>query len=170
MVMQVNQELCAGCGVCMEACPAGAIRLVDYRAVIDDELCILCKACMDACPNEAITALAIPTRSTSSITLPEPKSRIISVPTQTKLLEIGAPGRGLAPLARVTLAYLGREITPRLVDVLVTALKRRLERPAAEDMPLLSTTSRSLTRIRGIRRQTRYRGRRSFIGNYRERR
>jgi ferredoxin len=37
MKMQVNQELCAGCGTCMDECPEGAIQLVDQKAVIDVE-------------------------------------------------------------------------------------------------------------------------------------
>jgi ferredoxin len=36
MVMQVDQELCAGCGVCVDACSTGAIHLVEQRAEIDN--------------------------------------------------------------------------------------------------------------------------------------
>ena len=54
MVMQVNKELCAGCSVCVEICPVGAIQFVDKRAWIDTVICTACEACMEACPNEAI--------------------------------------------------------------------------------------------------------------------
>jgi len=52
---KVNQELCTGCGSCIEVCQAGAISLRDGRAVIDAEACVGCGACVDACPCQAIS-------------------------------------------------------------------------------------------------------------------
>jgi len=57
MTIKVNQELCAGCGVCVDACSVEAIQMVDYRAKIDDALCTQCGVCMDACPNGAINGM-----------------------------------------------------------------------------------------------------------------
>ncbi len=51
----VNQELCESCGVCVEECPVGAIRLVDDGpAAIDEASCIRCGRCHDACPHDAV--------------------------------------------------------------------------------------------------------------------
>lgn len=50
----VNEELCVGCGVCIEECPVEAISLVEEIARINDEECIRCGRCHDACPNEAV--------------------------------------------------------------------------------------------------------------------
>ena len=60
MSVQVNQELCTGCGVCVEACTVEAIHLVDQRAVINDALCTSVKRAVYTCPNGAIIAFTVP--------------------------------------------------------------------------------------------------------------
>jgi len=171
MVIQVDQELCTGCGVCVDACSVGAIHLVDQRPVIDNALCTACEACIEACLNEAITALYIPARNAPIMSLPVAESRPVPVRNQTALPETAAPARGLAPLAGAALAFLGSEIAPRLVDVLITTLERRLARPTITTITPLSTSPRSLTvQSRGKRRQARYRGGRTGNRNPKERR
>lgn len=49
----VDETLCTGCGICLEACPADAIVLVDGMANISDE-CTACGACVAECPNDAL--------------------------------------------------------------------------------------------------------------------
>jgi len=51
----ISEELCTGCGTCVEECPVGAITLqTDDLAVIDDETCIRCGTCHDNCPEHAV--------------------------------------------------------------------------------------------------------------------
>jgi len=50
----VDLERCAGCGICIDACPEGAIT-VENTAMIDPHRCVGCGACIDECPNEAIS-------------------------------------------------------------------------------------------------------------------
>lgn len=54
MSIIIDDELCTGCGSCMESCPYGAIELNNNIAQILPN-CTLCGACVEACPEEAIT-------------------------------------------------------------------------------------------------------------------
>jgi NAD-dependent dihydropyrimidine dehydrogenase PreA subunit len=171
MVMKVNQELCTGCGVCAEACSAGAIQLIAHQAVIDEMLCTGCEACIEACPNGAITAIPKPVPEMAMMTLPTVESRPVLARFQTRLQEIAAAARGLAPLAGTALAYLGREIAPRMVDVCIGALESRLAQPAENAILPTSIPIKSLkAQRRGKRRQACYRGGQVGIRNRKGRR
>ena len=51
----VNQEMCAGCGTCVEECPVGAIALQENaKSFVDEETCIRCGTCHDICPEDAV--------------------------------------------------------------------------------------------------------------------
>jgi heterodisulfide reductase subunit A len=51
----VIEQLCSGCGVCVEACPydARSIHPVWHTATVNPALCQNCGACVVACPNKA---------------------------------------------------------------------------------------------------------------------
>ncbi|MHA1728355.1 MAG: FAD-binding protein [Promethearchaeota archaeon] len=53
-MINVDKEKCTGCGMCEQACPFGAIKIVEKLAVIGDE-CTLCGACVQVCNFDAIT-------------------------------------------------------------------------------------------------------------------
>ncbi len=55
MAVQINQEKCTGCGLCVEVCPVEAISMEDDKAKIDAEKCVDCGQCVGECPNEAIS-------------------------------------------------------------------------------------------------------------------
>ena len=50
----IDEDRCAACGLCLEACPQGAIALGESGATIDRALCAGCAACLTACPQGAI--------------------------------------------------------------------------------------------------------------------
>jgi len=55
-VSQVNQELCVGCGTCIEKCPTGSLELNDEgKSQKVGERCIGCGICAAFCPENAIS-------------------------------------------------------------------------------------------------------------------
>ena len=53
--LQIDPELCKGCGKCMKQCPMDAISgQIRMPHVIDTEKCIKCGACWGCCPFGAI--------------------------------------------------------------------------------------------------------------------
>ncbi|MBF0253650.1 MAG: 4Fe-4S binding protein [Candidatus Omnitrophica bacterium] len=59
-IIRVNEELCDGCGLCVQGCPEGALKIVNGKAVLVSEpLCDGLGACIGDCPRGAI---AIETR------------------------------------------------------------------------------------------------------------
>ena len=50
----INEDLCVGCGVCVDDCPVDAISMEDERARINMNECIHCGICHSVCPEEAV--------------------------------------------------------------------------------------------------------------------
>ena len=54
MKVQINPDVCAGCGICMDECPSSAIHMPNGYAQIDQKLCTGCQTCVEICPMGAI--------------------------------------------------------------------------------------------------------------------
>lgn len=52
--IKILLEKCTGCTLCVRACPFGAIRIENKKAIIDLSKCNLCGACIDSCKFAAI--------------------------------------------------------------------------------------------------------------------
>lgn len=50
----INEEMCTGCGVCLDECPVDAITMDEDTAIINNEECIRCGICHDICPLDAV--------------------------------------------------------------------------------------------------------------------
>lgn len=54
MALIIDQNLCSGCGSCVDECPFEALELAGDVVEVN-ETCTLCGACVEVCPEEAIT-------------------------------------------------------------------------------------------------------------------
>jgi len=123
-VIVICAECCDGCGACVEACPTGALFLVDGKAAIEASLCRECEACIPACPTQAI---AIFEQEPESAVQPiytlarRPEPAVI----QAESAPLPVPWRArVLPAVGAALAWAGREIVPRLADYVLYGVDR----------------------------------------------
>ena len=133
----VDQALCAGCGVCVDECPTGAISVKENMALIDADRCDGCRVCVKVCPNQALAWLPEPVLQTgtepSSLAVIQPSTDFIHIET-TKPVPWR---RTIFPVVGGALSWAGRELVPRLapmaLDVLEGALDRRQGRRTSNE-------------------------------------
>ena len=57
--IEINTDLCNGCGLCVSVCPTGTISLIEGKAAVSGGASIFCGHCGAVCPQEAIRVTAI---------------------------------------------------------------------------------------------------------------
>lgn len=97
-IIQIDEEKCNGCGLCITGCHEGALALVDGKArLISAVYCDGLGACLPACPTGAIT---IEKRDADPFLAPAPgspaalsesESELRQWPVQIKLAPVQAP-------------------------------------------------------------------------------
>jgi len=103
----VDEDRCTGCGLCMEACPTGAISMTDGVARIEQALCRECEVCLSACPTGAISAVREPIGTERPT--PAPVRPVARVPQLS-----GSP----RPWLDGALAYIRWEVVPQVAAFL----------------------------------------------------
>jgi ferredoxin len=59
VTLKLDQEKCAGCGMCLEVCPHGVFQMNTRHVEIRDrDACMECGACSRNCPFDAISVQA----------------------------------------------------------------------------------------------------------------
>lgn len=54
-IIEINEELCDGCGLCVPSCAEGSLKIVDGKVrVVSDNLCDGLGACLGECPQGAL--------------------------------------------------------------------------------------------------------------------
>ncbi len=55
-IIEIDEELCTGCGDCVPDCAEGSLEIVDGKArLVEDRLCDGLGACIKSCPTGALT-------------------------------------------------------------------------------------------------------------------
>lgn len=57
-IIEIDEERCDGCGLCVPACAEGAIQIIDGKAkLVADKYCDGLGACLGECPNDALRTI-----------------------------------------------------------------------------------------------------------------
>jgi len=57
-IIDIDQEKCTGCGLCIPDCPEGALQIIDGKArLVSDLFCDGLGACIGTCPEGAICVI-----------------------------------------------------------------------------------------------------------------
>jgi ferredoxin len=124
----VDQTLCSGCGICADICPNGAITLVGGQPSIGGDACTGCRECVAECPTGALAWVG------ARAPRPMPAIRRADQIIQAERAEPVTARGPAVPMAVGVVAWIGRELLPRLaplaLEFLDGVLEHRRERPA----------------------------------------
>jgi len=139
-MIYVDPDRCTGCGTCEDHCPTGAINLVQDVATIDASRCTQCEACFDVCPNGAIMVVTEPVAEQASVPSVRPASEIIRA--ESRPVSAFSWPKAM-PAIEGVLAFLGREIVPRVATYLADVLDRPLTERRDRSTPGRSDSGRT---------------------------
>jgi len=129
MNVRIDRERCDGCGACMAACPQGALKIEDGIAQIDAARCDGCQACLVACPRGAIL-LVVDERALQPIAADG-----LAESEPSRVSRLAPAAKKAAPWVGAALAFVGREVLPRLVQSLLESWDRRRSKSGTDTLP-----------------------------------
>jgi len=68
-MINIQADLCIGCGRCAESCPRQAISVINGLAQINRRFCNHCRLCLGLCPRGAIVELAAVSKTELALTV-----------------------------------------------------------------------------------------------------
>ena len=123
----IDEARCTGCGgasvvPCVQACPTGALRVVDGVAEVDLDACADCEECLAVCPAHAILAIHEPGEPLRS---PLPSRLVASSPGDERRGVMARIATRAAPWVGAALTVVAREVVPRVMGAVLDALERQ---------------------------------------------
>ncbi len=98
-IIEIDQELCDGCGICAEACHEGAIQMVNGKAkLVSDIYCDGLGDCIGECPQGAITIIEREAEAYDEKAV----SKNIQAKTAGEKLPCGCPSTNIMDLTKGT--------------------------------------------------------------------
>ena len=108
-MVYVDSKLCDGCGLCVEACPNGAIQITEGVALIDPTSCQETGACLEVCPQSALLQV------TQTIEKDDHPIPVRVTPLVKKApASVSKPSASVGAWMGAALAYLVSDVAPQV--------------------------------------------------------
>ena len=114
--VQIDEELCNGCVLCMKACPTKAIRVKDNGVARIQGICIDCGECVRVCPRGAVKPIFVQSD--------EIEKDIFSIVSSSAVL-YSQFGGDVMPNEWVSTLYMIKAIRTRYSMLLLSCISKR---------------------------------------------